>query len=204
MSLKETIIHSIEKQVWIDKVADPVQAGVRGVLDRAPALANILHGKFLGHPLHAALVTVPVGAWSIGFGLDLAEVVTGTKRYRRAADLVTTIGLAGALGAALAGMADWSKTRGTTKRVGFVHGALNQVIAGIYGASVYARSRKHRSAGIALSMTGFALAGFSAWLGGELAYRFGVGVDVRPEATPVAPAAEGERIGVARISEART
>jgi len=206
MTLKDRAIQSIEEQAWIDQAADPLQAAVRDALDRAPALASVLHGRFLGHPLHAALVAVPVGAWTIALGLDAAEVATGTRRFRRSADLLVGVGLGGAVAASLAGLADWSLTRGATKRVGFVHGAMNQVVAGLYGVSLYERSRGRRGAGIALATVGFAGLGFTAWLGGELAYRFGVGVRVRPEAPPP-PATDvchpgGERIGVARTGDA--
>lgn len=184
MTVENRVIGAIEEQAWIDRVADPVQAAVRGVLDRAPALEGALHGRFLGHPLHAALVPLPVGAFTIGLGLDLAEVTTGTRRFRRAADLLTAVGIGSALVAAVAGLADWSRTTGATKRVGFVHGALNQGIVGIYALSLLARGKGARGAGIALAVTGHSALIFSAWLGGELAYRFGVGVGVRPEAPP--------------------
>ena len=198
MTAKDQVIHSIEQQAWIDQVADPLQAGVRAVLEKSPTVANVLHGRFLGHPLHAALVSVPLGAWTVALGLDVAEVTTGTRRFRGAADLLTGIGVGTALTAAVAGLADWSLTQGPTKRVGFVHAALNTLIAGTYGLSLYARARRHRGAGIALAATGYGALVFSAWLGGELAYRFGVGVSLRPEAPPpptpdVRPA---ERVGV--------
>jgi uncharacterized membrane protein len=201
MTAENRVIEAIEDQEWIDRLAVPAQRAVRTVLDRSPAVARALHGRFLGHPLHAALIPVPVGAWTIGVALDLAEAATGTRRFRRTADLLTAVGLAGALPAAAAGLADWSLTRGTTKRVGFVHATLNVAIAGVYGLSLLARARRARDAGIALAVTGHVALVLSAWLGGELAYRFGVGVAVRPEAPPPpAPAVrEEERIGEARL-----
>jgi uncharacterized membrane protein len=201
MTVENQVISAIEAQAWIDRAADPAQRAIRMVLDRTPGLERVLHGRFLGHPLHAALIPVPVGAWTIGVVLDLAEATTGTRRFQRTADLLTAVGLGGALIAATAGLADWSLTQGTTKRVGFIHGALNVAIAGVYGLSVLARARKARRTGIALAVTGHTALVFSAWLGGELAYRFGVGVAVRPEAPPPpAPAVrDQERIGVARL-----
>jgi uncharacterized membrane protein len=202
MTAENQVISTIEGQAWIDRAADPAQRAIRVVLDRAPGLERALHGRFLGHPLHAALVPLPVGAFLVGMGLDVAEATTGTRRFRRAADLLTAVGLGGALLAAAPGLADWSLTRGPTKRVGFVHGALNMAIAGVYGLSLVARAKKARRAGIALAVTGHSALVFSAWLGGELAYRFGVGVSVRPEAPPPPAPAVGpeERIGVARLS----
>jgi uncharacterized membrane protein len=174
--LQENLIRSIEEQAWIDRVADPVQAAVRGVLQRAPRLADALHGEWLGHPLHAALVAFPVGAFTTALFLDAFGMAGRGRGYQRAADTVTTIGLVGAVAAVLPGLADWSLTEDKAKRVGFVHATLNLVIAGLYGGSLVARARGKRKAGIGLSLAGFTLLLGSAWLGGELSYSLGVGV----------------------------
>ncbi|WP_437658610.1 DUF2231 domain-containing protein [Sorangium sp. So ce1182] len=191
------VLGEIEQQDWIDRIADPLQRGIRSVLRRAPTVAKVLHGKFLGHPLHPVLVTIPIGAWSCALVLDLAGI-GGGRKVHRGADATAAIGLAGAVAAAAAGLADWSTTLGSAKRIGFVHGAMNMAIAGLYGASLASRAVGLRSLGIALSTTGFGLAGASGWLGGELIYRYGVGVsndacERKPETqipVPEAPIAE--------------
>lgn len=190
MKLQERVIRTIEEQAAIDEVADPVQRAVRAVLDRAPRLEAFLHGEQLGHPLHAALVSVPIGAFATALVLDAMELTGKGRRYRRAADVAITMGVAGAAVAMLPGLADWSLTRGAAKRVGFVHAAMNQGIAGLFIGSLIARSRGKRRAGIALSTVGFALLGASAWLGGELAYRYGVGVRREADRRPREPVAE--------------
>jgi len=177
--LQEELIQSIEERAWIDRAADPVQDAVHGILDRAPGLAAFLHGRWLGHPLHAAMVSIPVGAWATALVLD--GLAARNRRYRKAADTVTAVGLAGAALAVLPGLADWSDTRGGAKRVGFVHAALNTVIAGVCGASLYARARGRRKVGVGLSIAGYTMAIASAWLGGELAFRYAVGVRPQPE-----------------------
>ncbi|WP_437753876.1 DUF2231 domain-containing protein [Sorangium sp. So ce1389] len=191
------VLGEIEQQDWIDRIADPLQRGIRSVLRRAPTVAKVLHGKFLGHPLHPVLVTIPIGAWSCALVLDLAGI-GGGRKVHRGADATAAIGLAGAVAAAAAGLADWSTTLGSAKRIGFVHGAMNMAIVGLYGASLASRAVGLRSLGIALSTTGFGLAGASGWLGGELIYRYGVGVsndacERKPETqvpVPEAPIAE--------------
>ncbi|WP_438005377.1 DUF2231 domain-containing protein [Sorangium sp. So ce321] len=191
------VLGEIEQQDWIDRIADPLQRGIRSVLRRAPTVAKVLHGKFLGHPLHPVLVTIPIGAWSCALVLDLAGI-GGGRKVHRGADATAAIGLAGAVAAAAAGLADWSTTLGSAKRIGFVHGAMNMAIAGLYGASLASRAVGLRSLGIALSTTGFGLAGASGWLGGELIYRYGVGIsndacERKPETqvpVPEAPIAE--------------
>ncbi len=180
MTLATKLIHAIEEQRSLDRIADPVQHTVSAVLARAPRLADALHGRWLGHPLHAALVAIPVGGWTVGLALDIAGALSprrGPRRgLRRAADLTTAIGLGGAAMAVFAGLADWSLTQGKARRVGVVHALLNTAVAGLYGASLASRAIGSRRLGVALSSVGFGLVGVSGWLGGELAYHYGVGV----------------------------
>ena len=177
--MAETAINidqAIAQQGWIDQAADRVQEVVHPIVHRAPAVASVLHGHWLGHPLHAALTDIPVGGWFTAQVLDCIEVFGHTRRFRRAADTAHLVGLVGAMAAAVAGLADWSTTRGGAKRVGFVHGATNMVVAGLYVGSLVARKNGRRRFGIALSSVGYGMVLFSSWLGGELSYRHGVGV----------------------------
>src|SRR5262249_26096659 len=153
-------------------------------LDRAPGIDRLLRGVSYGHPLHPALVSVPISAWSVALGLSIAQVATGKRGFGRIAGALTAVGIGGGLVAATAGIADWSKTDGAARRVGFVHATLNVGIVGVQALSLVARAGNAPRIALALSATGFTMLGMSAWLGGELAYRFGVGVRVRPEAVP--------------------
>lgn len=175
MKIEERVIRTIEEQAWIDRAAVPIQTVLRGALHRAPSVAGFLHGDWLGHPLHAALIPLPIGAFTTAMVLDIVEL-TGNRRHRRVADAAVITGIGSALIAALPGLADWSHTEGGARRAGFVHAALNVSITGIYGGSAILRAVGQRKAGIALAMVGDTLLGASAWLGGELAYRYGVGV----------------------------
>jgi glycosyltransferase involved in cell wall biosynthesis len=146
---EEAIVRAIEEQSWTDRVAEPVQRPLYALLERQGALRALLNGTWLGHPVHAAVTDLPVGAWASGFLLDLLDLLGvnafgGRRNVRVASDAVQTIGLAGALGSALFGLADWSYTAGRPRRVGIVHGLLNVGIAGIYGASLAARARRQR------------------------------------------------------------
>lgn len=174
--MKKSIVGSIADQSEIDRFADPLQRGVSRVLRGAPAVASVLHGKWLGHPLHAALTDVPTGAWTSGFVLDLASEIGGARKLRAGADALQVIGLVGAIGAAMAGLADWSRTRQSARRVGFVHAVLNSTVAALAAASIVARGSGRRATGVALSSAGLGIMIASSWLGGELSYRFGVGV----------------------------
>ncbi len=142
-------------------------------------LANALHGRPYGHPVHPIAVTVPIGTWTLAFGLDLLAAV-GLLRDRgasRAADLALKAGAAGAAVAIATGLADWQHLNGRDRRVGLVHGTVNITALGLNLASIALRSRGRVGTGRWVSGTAFALMGVGGYLGGHLVYRRRAAVD---------------------------
>jgi nitrite reductase/ring-hydroxylating ferredoxin subunit/uncharacterized membrane protein len=174
---EEAIVKTIEEQAWLDGMAEGIQRPVYKIMQRWGMLRSFLNGTWLGHPVHAALTDLPVGAFAVGFILDLLEALGIRKDLRKASDTAQTIGLLSSVGVAIFGLADWTYTNGRARRVGLVHALVNGMVAVLYGLSMLARSRGQRGIGIALSNVSFGALFFSAWLGGELSYRFGVGVN---------------------------
>jgi nitrite reductase/ring-hydroxylating ferredoxin subunit len=86
-------------------------------------------------------------------------------------------GLVGATGAAVTGVTDWSDLDGTDRRIGFLHGLLNGSITLANLLSFILRLAGKRRAGIALSTAGYMASLFTAYLGGELVYAKGIGVN---------------------------
>jgi uncharacterized membrane protein len=170
------VAETIAAQQWVDDLAAPVQRPLDAALERSGPLRSLLRGAFLGHPLHPALTDVPVGAWTVGVLFDLLDLLRPNPGLRYGADAAHAVGLAGAAGAAVTGLAEWSDTDGAARRVGFVHGLTNTTVAGLFGASLVARARGARPLGVGLAAVGYLLAAFSAWLGGELVFRYGMGV----------------------------
>jgi uncharacterized membrane protein len=176
------IVRTLGNQRGLDRVAEPVQSAVHGALEKAPIVHKALHGtSWLGHPLHPALTDFPIGAWGAGFVLDLIELSGRNRKLRPGADAVHAFGLGTALLTAVAGLVDWAGTERRARRVGFVHGVMNIAVAGLYGASLYQRSRGRRRAGIALSSAGFVMLLASGWLGREMSYSLGVGMQEKRE-----------------------
>ncbi len=175
----DELVRTLGDQESLDAVATPLQEAIRSLFESAGAAGretkDFLHGKALGHPLHPALIALPVGAWTLAAILDALELA-GLHRDRGFADTAIGIGLVGAVGAAVAGVTDWSETDGRAKRIGLAHGAINVAATGLYALSLALR-RRSRSKGIALSMAAFGLAMSSAYLGGHLAYGEQIGVD---------------------------
>jgi nitrite reductase/ring-hydroxylating ferredoxin subunit/uncharacterized membrane protein len=174
---KETGIDIIDQQEWLRATADVLQKPVREALSQLGGTKDILHGTWFGHPLHPALVAVPIGAWTTALVLDALAMITDDEGVSSAADLAVGVGLIGAVASAVTGLTDWTETDAKAKNVGLMHGLLNLGATGLYTASLLARRRKSRDSGVALSMLGYAIASFSAYLGGHLVFGEQVGVD---------------------------
>jgi len=143
------------------------------------SLANTLHGRAYGHPVHPILVTIPIGTWTLALGLDLVGAA-GLLRHRasqQAADLALQAGSVGAVAAIATGLADWQSMDGRDRRVGLVHGSVNATALGLNLLSSALRSRGRRGAGVWASAAAFACMGIGGYLGGHLVYRRRSGVD---------------------------
>ena len=138
--------------------------------------------KILGHPIHQMLVPFPFGLLATAAIFDVVQLVSGNGYWSEIAFWMIAAGVIGGLVAAPFGFADWLKIPDHTRarRVGRVHGLGNLAVVVLYAVSWWLRSDAPRAPeplALALSFAGFALAGLTGWLGGELVDRLGVGVD---------------------------
>ncbi|HJQ36515.1 MAG TPA: DUF2231 domain-containing protein [Thermoanaerobaculia bacterium] len=171
-------IRLIEKQPWLAELGETLQPVVQDLLDNlGDEVRDLLHGKWLGHPLHPVLTDIPVGAWTAALVLDGVELMSGNEGSGNAADLAIGVGLAGAVGAAVTGAADWSQTEGKARTIGVTHALLNVAATTLYATSLVMRRSGSRRAGVGVSLLGFAIASASAYLGGHLVFGESVGVE---------------------------
>jgi nitrite reductase/ring-hydroxylating ferredoxin subunit/uncharacterized membrane protein len=179
--LPHQAVETLGRQEWLDSTGDALQQAVTGVYESAGPVGqttkNALHGVWLGHALHPALTDIPLGAWTVTLALDLLESVGGRRDLAPGADAALVVGLAGAAGAAVTGLTDWSATDGPARRVGLVHGMMNAGVTGLYALSLLARRRGDRANGHRLAMLGYGLSMASAYLGGHLVMAQRIGVD---------------------------
>ena len=179
--LRHWIGELVEHQSWVDTLATPVQDwllklyGQQGQPGRK--IKDILNGTWLGHAVHPMLTDIPIGAWSSTLLLDFIWLDNENEGVAEAADDTLLFGLLGAAGAAVTGTTDWSDLYDTDRRVGFIHGLLNAGITVLNTASYGLRRLGLRKTGIAVSTTAYAVLIFSAYLGGELVFGKGVGVN---------------------------
>jgi nitrite reductase/ring-hydroxylating ferredoxin subunit/uncharacterized membrane protein len=160
----------LEDASTLDTVAGPVRSAVRSVL-RSQALRDLLHGVWLGHPLHPFLVQIPLGAFAS------AGVLDALPGHERSADVLVATGVVSAGPAAAAGLADFAEMHEQQQRVGVVHAAANAVAIALYSGSLVARARGDRTTGRVLGYAGLSMLGLSGYLGGHLAYRQAVGAN---------------------------
>jgi nitrite reductase/ring-hydroxylating ferredoxin subunit len=164
------VIEGIEA---LDGTAEQVQDAVkRAVPDDSPT-KDLLSGTWLGHPLHAVLTDVVIGAWISAAVLDLIP----TKGARKSADKLIGVGVLAAIPTAATGLSDWSDLGGRPRRIGFVHGLGNTLAVYLQARSYLSRKRGRRFRGWAKSMAAMGIATGTAYLGGHLAYGKGVGVN---------------------------
>jgi nitrite reductase/ring-hydroxylating ferredoxin subunit/uncharacterized membrane protein len=179
--LRYVIARVVESQTWLDKLGTPLQNwllklyGQPGQPNRR--IKDVLNGTWLGHALHPVFTDIPIGAWSGTMLLDLAWLNDESKGVDRSADILMALGIVGATAAAVTGVTDWSDLGGMDRRVGLMHGLLNSSILVTNIGSLVMRLTGRRRAGIALSTAGYLASLFSAYLGGELSFAKGIGVN---------------------------
>ena len=157
------ILDRVADVTALDKVIEPARRAVQAAL-RPQALKDLLHGTWLGHPLHPVLVHVPVGTWVSAGLLDLVPPL------RPAATALIGTGVAAALPASLTGAADWSEQDVGVRRLGALHAAANTAALGLYVGSLVARAQGRGTLGLVLSYAGLGVAGGSAAIGGHMSY----------------------------------
>ncbi|MFF4840833.1 Rieske 2Fe-2S domain-containing protein [Streptomyces collinus] len=189
------LLDRLEREPRADAAIDTLSSGVRSLpLGRG---RDLLHGRWLGHPLHPLMVQVPIGAW---FSAALLDLCPGRSRE---AGLLIGVGLAATAPAAVTGAVDWAELHPQQQRVGLAHSLANTVAAGLYATSLACRLRGHTARGRALGFLGLTAVGIGGMLGGHLAYRQASGANHAEEVPHVV--SEGwHRVGaVAEFAEGR-
>jgi uncharacterized membrane protein len=146
-------------------------------------VSAVLAGPY-GHPLHPILVTVPIGAWVASLVFDIAShLVTNPGFLARGSLWLIGLGVVGALAAALVGFLDLlAIPTGTLAfRTGLVHAGLNLAVTTGYLSGFLWRRTSDLSTSVgwgplALSAACLAALAVSGYLGGTLAFRYGVRV----------------------------
>jgi len=138
--------------------------------------------KLLGHPVHPMLIVFPLGLLATSVIFDMIGLAGDIRSLSMASFWMIAAGLVSAILSAIFGLVDWlaipDRTR--AKQMGFWHGSGNGLVIVLFAISWILRrpSPEHPSIiALLLEVAGALIAPVTAWLGGELVDRLGMGVD---------------------------
>ncbi|HEX6433830.1 MAG TPA: DUF2231 domain-containing protein [Gemmatimonadales bacterium] len=138
--------------------------------------------KLAGHPVHPMLIVFPLGLLATAVIFDIIFLVSGNSQWTVVAYYMIGAGIIGGVAAAVFGWLDWIAIPNGTRarRIGLWHGAGNMVVVGLFILSWVLRREGPEvppTGAIVAGLAGVVIALVTAWLGGELVDRLGVGVD---------------------------
>ena len=135
-------------------------------------IQNFLNGSWLGHPVHAVVTDVPIGALTVSIFADIIGQPV-------AADVSLVLGVLGMVAAAVTGAADYAEVDGTARYRATVHSAVMVVSLALYVISLAIRSGSpaDRLAPVLIALIGYLLLTLGAAIGGDLVYLIGTHVN---------------------------
>ena len=136
-----------------------------------------LNGSLIGHPLHPMLTDIPIGTWTVTILLDLTGLLLGFPQLALASGIAAGVGVAGALAAAAAGLADWMDIDPPEKAIGAFHATVNVSATALFLVSFLMRWRSHWESGwesFVVALAGYVLVMIGGYLGGALVFYKGV------------------------------
>ena len=131
-----------------------------------------LNGTWLGHPVHAAVTDVPIGAMTVSL---VADVIG----QHVVADVSMLVGVLAIVAAAVTGLADYTEVDGNARNRATVHGTIMVVALVLYAVSLVIRAGNptDRLVSILLAVLGYLLLTLGAAIGGDLVYLIGTHVN---------------------------
>jgi len=143
--------------------------------------------RALGHPVHPMLVALPIGLWLISLLFDFVYLWTRDIFWYRVSFWNLVAGTAGACLAAIPGLIDFSQIPNTNSasKIANYHFLAAMTVVTIYVIDTVLRINLKAAAGtllivvVALSAVNACLLGLVGWLGGELVFKHGIGVEIQ-------------------------
>ncbi|MEZ0365669.1 Rieske 2Fe-2S domain-containing protein [Mycobacterium sp. pUA109] len=201
-SVGQQVVSVLGRQSWLDRPSYRFEHAVSFAffpLGRArERVTNLLHGVWLGHPVHAPLAGLATGAVGTTVALDAVSLLPGRpaaeiRDASRFARRALGFGVLMNVAATITGLTDWQHTQERDRRIGAVHGMLNTLATGLYAVSLRERRRGRHRRGIVVGAFGYAVTIAGGYLGGHLVFESGIGTNRSgeplhtPDWTPVLP-----------------
>ena len=142
------------------------------------------------HPIHPALVAIPIGAFVLALIGDIATSAARTQFWYSFALYCIGIGILGALLAAIFGFVDYFSVPMSPRAATLAtrHMVLNLIAVVLYIISFFARTNdaafqtSRWGAVMALEVIALVILARSGWIGGQMVFEHRVGVVEGPEA----------------------
>lgn len=158
--------------------------------------------SLFGHPLHPMMVVLPVGLFVWTFVADLVFVVNDQQSWYDIAFWTGIAAVGTALAAALPGFGDLFSLawKSAARGMAVAHMSLNLVVVALFGAAALlmmdnnAVNGSPLTAVVVMHGVGVGMLSLSGWLGGEMAYRYHLGM---------IPEGGEARVGERRRTESR-
>ncbi|MEW6056248.1 MAG: DUF2231 domain-containing protein [Bdellovibrionota bacterium] len=147
-------------------------------------IKEFLQGRFMGHPLHPALVHLPVGLWVASFFFDIASLLNSNPVIGHFFVITSyyciLLGVIAAFPTAVSGVAEFVDIpRGTKPQaIAIAHMTLNVILLAGYIVQLVSRDTNRGSVAIGtfvFNTLEFLILSYSGYLGGKLAYEHRIG-----------------------------
>lgn len=126
------------------------------------------------------LVAIPIGLWVFALVCDVVHATGGDAVWQTVATYCIAAGIVGALVAAVPGLIDYfSIDEAAMKKIANLHMAVNLGAIAIFAINLWIRFRvpAERYLPLGMSLVGVLAIGVGGWLGGEIVYIKGMGVE---------------------------
>jgi nitrite reductase/ring-hydroxylating ferredoxin subunit/uncharacterized membrane protein len=157
---------------WSKPLGDFNHRWLAAIFHPIRPIQNLLNGSWLGHPVHAVVTDVPIGALTVSIVAD----VIGQPIV---ADVSLLIGVLAMVASAVTGAADYTEVDGTARNRATVHSVVMVVSLVLYLISLAIRSTgpADRLAPILIALVAYLLLALGAAIGGDLVYLIGTHVN---------------------------
>ena len=160
------------QDVWARPFGDFNHRWLNALFRPIRPVKDFLNGTWLGHPVHAAVTDLPIGAL-------LLTVILDVLGQNAAADIALVATILFMVGAAVAGLADYTDTDGTARTRATTHATVMVVslVLLLISLALRAAGGPDRSIAVAVSLVAFLLINAGAYIGGDVVYVLGNMVD---------------------------
>jgi nitrite reductase/ring-hydroxylating ferredoxin subunit/uncharacterized membrane protein len=155
---------------WLAKVVTAIYGalGAPGKL-----LQDFLNGSWLGHPLHAVLVDVVVGGYTMLIVLDLLGLVLHVD-VEPAGIIILGLSTLAGLSAGVSGLTDYKDTAtGDERNVAVMHGTINLIAVVVYIVAFAMRLGGSLDGSRFVAIAAYLVISVGAYIGGHIVFKYG-------------------------------